>query len=670
MKQLIHWIKQPSISKPLIAAFLAVLVLPVGILAYYSYQTAGSSLDGELTHSAQGNVNELNSVLENMLDGKLKAIDYYSESITKDKLKPKNNSLLLENMKQYVTVNDDVASVYAASNDKAYVQYPETEMPADYNPVTREWYTKAVEKNGQAVFTEPYKDALSGKTVVTIAKQTKDGSGVIALDINLDDLLKASERVQIGHKGFAFITTGDKKYIAHPTIKPGTTGSGDWTKEVFSKTSGTFEYTFEGQQKKMAFTTNKLTGWKIAGTFFVSEIHEAAAPVMKMALIILAVSLIVGGILIFYIIRSISRPLKKLVSTSAKISEGNLTEVIDISSKNEFGQLSQSFNEMSASLRSVIGVIQSSVEHVASSSEELTASAGQTSKATEHITLAIEQFSNGNESQSEKLEESAEHLSEMNAGIAEAANASAEITESAIKTSDTAGSGEALVAKTVGQMKTIDRSVQQAEAVVKGLETKSQDITSILNVINGIADQTNLLALNAAIEAARAGEYGRGFSVVAEEVRKLAVQSADSAKEIETLIQEIVKEIATSLSVFQAVNQDVKEGLNITDQTAESFKKISEMTTQISGALQHMNATLEQLAAGSQNVTNAVDDINEVAKEGSSSIQDIAASAEEQLASMEEISSSAETLAHMAEELQQVTRKFTIESENEAGKQL
>lgn len=215
---------------------------------------------------------------------------------------------------------------------------------------------------------------------------------------------------------------------------------------------------------------------------------------------------------------------------------------------------------------------------------------------------------------------------------------------------------------TVGQMKTIDQSVQKAEAVVKGLETKSQDITSILNVINGIADQTNLLALNAAIEAARAGEYGRGFSVVAEEVRKLAVQSADSAKEIEGLIQEIVREISTSLSMFQSVNHEVKEGLQITDQTAESFKQIYEMTTQISGELQNLNATVEQLSVGSQEVSSAVEDISAVSKESSAGIQDIAASAEEQLASMEEISSSAETLANMAEELQDITKKFKIES--------
>ena len=112
-------------------------------------------------------------------------------------------------MKQYVTVNDDVASIYAASRDKAFVKYPSADMPSDYNRSRASGIQKRL-KSGQPVFTEPYKDAATGQTVVTIAQQTKDGSGVVALDINLGDLLNASERVQIGHKGFAFITTGDK----------------------------------------------------------------------------------------------------------------------------------------------------------------------------------------------------------------------------------------------------------------------------------------------------------------------------------------------------------------------------------------------------------------------------------------------------------------------------
>ncbi|QJC89863.1 Methyl-accepting chemotaxis protein TlpB [Bacillus subtilis] len=662
MGKFIQWIKQPSISKPLIAAFLAVLILPVGVLAYFSYQSAWNALDRELINSAKGNVEELNTTLQNKLEDKVKAIDYYSETIDKDILQGKNKTLLKEKLKQYTTLNDDVGAIYAASESKKLYKYPDSGVPKGFDPTGRDWYKQAVAKKGQAVFSEPYTDEATGDMVVTISKQLKDGSGVIALDLNLDEALTASQRIKIGKNGFAFITTGNKKYIAHPTIKPGTTGSGNWTNQVYSKEDGSFEYIFEGKEKKMAFTTNKLTGWKIAGTYFVSELQDASSPVLNTAVIILCVSIAIGGILILFIIRAITKPLRKLVSTSAKISSGDLTEVIDIHSKNEFGQLGESFNEMSASLRSVIGVIQTSVENVASSSEELTASAAQTSKATEHITLAIEQFSDGNEAQSEKLEISSNHLSQMNHGISKVAQASSTITKSSIQSSEAAGSGEKLVEHTVGQMKTIDQSVQKAEAVVKGLETKSQDITSILNVINGIADQTNLLALNAAIEAARAGEYGRGFSVVAEEVRKLAVQSADSAKEIEGLIQEIVREISTSLAMFQSVNHEVKEGLQITDQTAESFKQIYEMTTQISGELQNLNATVEQLSDGSQEVSSAVEDISAVAKESSAGIQDIAASAEEQLASMEEISSSAETLANMAEELQDITKKFKIES--------
>ncbi len=164
-------------------------------------------------------------------------------------------------------------------------------------------------------------------------------------------------------------------------------------------------------------------------------------------------------------------------------------------------------------------------------------------------------------------------------------------------------------------MNVIDKSVKEAEQVVRGLETKSKDITNILRVINGIADQTNLLALNAAIEAARAGEYGRGFSVVAEEVRKLAVQSADSAKEIEGLIIEIVKEINTSLGMFQSVNQEVQTGLDITDKTEMSFKRISEMTNQIAGELQNMSATVQQLSASSEEVSGASEHIASISKE-------------------------------------------------------
>ncbi|MGR3289537.1 methyl-accepting chemotaxis protein TlpB [Bacillus sonorensis] len=660
MGKLWDWIKRPSISKRLIFSFLFILTIPVAVLACSSYYTAGSSLESEMMISARNSVDQLNKMIDQNVEKKADAIAYFSETIQDKTYKEKDQASVREKFAQYAKQNKDVEAVFTGSKDSIYVQYPRTKMPENYDPVERGWYQEAVAKKGEIIVTEPYKSAATGNTVITIAKQNQDGSGVAALSLNIDELIKATNDVKIGTSGFAFISSADQKYVAHPKAKAGTAGEGDWMKQMYSKDKGLFSYTFEGKEKQMVFVTNKLTGWKIGGTMVTDEITAAAQPVFNMAVIILAAAIVLGGILVYFIVRAISKPLNQLVSSAKSISNGDLTQTIEVRSKDELGQLGTSFNEMAESLRSLISAIQESVEHVASSSEQLTASADQTSKATEHITLAIEQFSNGAESQNEKVETSSQQLNQMNGKLFEVTEVSEAVTESSIKSTEIAETGGELVQKTVGQMNSINQSVKQAEGVVKGLEAKSKDITAILRVINGIADQTNLLALNAAIEAARAGESGRGFSVVAEEVRKLAAQSASSAKEIESLIQDIVKEIEHSLTMFQSVNYEVQSGLNITEDTEASFKHIYDMTNEIAGELQTMNTAVEQLSKGSEEVSEAVEEIAEVSKESSAGIQDIAASAEEQLASMEEISSSDATLEQMAEDLRNLTKKFKI----------
>ncbi|WP_446680254.1 methyl-accepting chemotaxis protein [Bacillus rugosus] len=661
MKKILQLIKQRSITRKLLVSFLSILIIPVVILAAIAYQSASSSLDRQMMGSALENVQQLNETINTSIGEKENSAAYFSEWLTKKRYNAKSNASIAEKFSQYISINKDVESIYTSDKNGRFTRYPDLQMPSDYNPVERDWYKKAVANKGKVVVTDPYKTASTNTMVVTIAQQTKDGSGVIAINMTIENLLKTTKKVNIGKQGYAFIMTKDKKVVAHPNETSGTELKGDWLDKVLNADKGDFQYTMDGDKKKMAFDTNKLTGWKVGGTMYLDEIHEAAQPVLHIALIVLAAAIIIGIIVMTLIIRSITTPLKQLVGSSKRISEGDLTETIDIRSKDELGELGKSFNNMASSLRSLIHTIQDSVDNVAASSEELTASAAQTSKATEHITLAIEQFSNGNEKQNENIETAAEHIYQMNDGLTNMAQASEVITDSSVQSTEIASEGGKLVHQTVGQMNVIDKSVKEAEQVVRGLETKSKDITNILRVINGIADQTNLLALNAAIEAARAGEYGRGFSVVAEEVRKLAVQSADSAKEIEGLIIEIVKEINTSLGMFQSVNQEVQTGLDITDKTEISFKRISEMTNQIAGELQNMSATVQQLSASSEEVSGASEHIASISKESSAHIQDIAASAEEQLASMEEISSSAETLSSMAEELRDMTKRFKIE---------
>ncbi|MEW4192859.1 methyl-accepting chemotaxis protein [Bacillus altitudinis] len=662
MGKMIQWFKKPSISKKLVIAFLVVLILPTVALTISAFFTSKTELDKQIMGSAMSQVNAFDTLIDENIGNKAEAVTLFTDDLKAANLQEKNRKATIKELQQYGKINEkDVSAIYAGSEKGLFMQYPVQKMPDGYDPRERPWYQEAMSADGKQVITKPYVAASTGKMVITIAQKTKDGSGVIGLDMEIDSLIQKLKEIKIGQKGYAFIMEKDKTVLADPTQKAGSKVNENLANIIFKNKQGNGSYTLNGTDKKVAYVTNELTGWKIGGTMLVSEVEDAAKPVFNTAIIVFSVTLIVAGTLIFFIVRSISSRLSNLARFSKKVSEGDLRDKLQIQSDDEIGQVGKGFNTMIDSLRSLIGAVQTSVENVASSSEELTASAGQTSKATEHITLAIEQFSTGNESQNDKVESSSEELEEMNRGLQHMNESAESITASSIKSTEIAGEGGQLVEKTASQMNVIDQSVKKAENVISALESKSKDITQILGVINGIADQTNLLALNAAIEAARAGESGRGFSVVAEEVRKLAVQSANSAKEIENLIKEIVQDIDVSQEVFTAVNQEVQSGLSFTEQTKVSFHNIFDMTKEISDQLQTMNRTVVQLSKGSAHVSEAVREIADVSRESSANIQDIAASAEEQLASMEEISSSSATLSSMAEELRDLISKFKVE---------
>ncbi|MCM3043251.1 methyl-accepting chemotaxis protein [Bacillus altitudinis] len=662
MGKMIQWFKKPSISKKLVIAFLVVLILPTVALTISAFFTSKTELDKQIMGSAMSQVNAFDTLIDENIGNKAEAVTLFTDDLKAANLQEKNRKATIKELQQYGKINEkDVSAIYAGSEKGLFMQYPVQKMPEGYDPRERPWYQEAMSADGKQVITKPYVAASTGKMVITIAQKMKDGSGVIGLDMEIDSLIQKLKEIKIGQKGYAFIMEKDKTVLADPTQKPGSKVNENLANIIFKNKQGNGSYTLNGTDKKVAYVTNELTGWKIGGTMLVSEVEDAAKPVFNTAIIVFSVTLIVAGTLIFFIVRSISSRLSNLARFSKKVSEGDLRDKLQIQSDDEIGQVGKGFNTMIDSLRSLIGAVQTSVENVASSSEELTASAGQTSKATEHITLAIEQFSTGNESQNDKVESSSEELEEMNRGLQHMNESAESITASSIKSTEIAGEGGQLVEKTASQMNVIDQSVKKAENVISALESKSKDITQILGVINGIADQTNLLALNAAIEAARAGESGRGFSVVAEEVRKLAVQSANSAKEIEKLIKEIVQDIDVSQEVFTAVNQEVQSGLSFTEQTKVSFHNIFDMTKEISDQLQTMNRTVVQLSKGSAHVSEAVREIADVSRESSANIQDIAASAEEQLASMEEISSSSATLSSMAEELRDLISKFKVE---------
>ncbi|KXG10660.1 Methyl-accepting chemotaxis protein McpA [Anoxybacillus sp. P3H1B] len=374
-----------------------------------------------------------------------------------------------------------------------------------------------------------------------------------------------------------------------------------------------------------------------------------------------AIAVLVSVGVAFSISQMISRPVTALSQAAKRIASGDLAgDKILVKNKDEIGELAASFNEMAGNLREVIQQVASNAEQVAASSEQLTASAEQTSKATEQITATMQEVALGAEKQVQGVEETLETVQEMSNGIHHVAQRAQNVAEIAGDASQRALEGSDTVRTAVEQMNSINETVTSLANVIKGLGERSTQIGQIIEVITGIAEQTNLLALNAAIEAARAGEQGRGFAVVADEVRKLAEQSAQSAQQISALIAGIQQETNAAVQSMEKATAETGNGIDVIRAAGLSFKQIKDAVQEVAGNIQEVSASVQQMSAGAEQIVQSIQQMNKLAETSASGTQEVSAAAEEQLASMQEISASATALSTMAEDLQEMIRKFRI----------
>jgi methyl-accepting chemotaxis protein len=382
---------------------------------------------------------------------------------------------------------------------------------------------------------------------------------------------------------------------------------------------------------------------------------------MQITVGILVMSFIILGMSGWYITKIIATPLNAMVLICKEFAAGDFRDKPrKVVRKDEIGQLADALADMRGALRKLMKHINESAEQLAGSSEELTASAEQSAQAANQVAASITDVANGAEQQSSVANNTSTVVQQMSASIQRVAVNASEVAGQTALAADKAKEGNKSVDKAVNQMASIEQTVTTSAQVVSKLGERSKEIGQIVDTISGIAGQTNLLALNAAIEAARAGEQGRGFAVVAEEVRKLAEQSQDAAKQIAVLISEIQGETDRAVVAMKDGTREVKLGAEVVNESGRSFQDIADMVTRVSSQTKEMSNAIELMASGSQQIVESVKEIDELSKHASGEAQTVSAATEEQSASMEEIASSSQALAHLAMNLREAVSKFQI----------
>jgi len=649
--------KSIPLKRKLSLSFLTMLLIPNLLIGIFSFITANKQMEKDFIQNATTNLSVLDASITNLLSNKMYDVDALTEGISEEVVVKDSNSIE-RILNEYSKTHPEVSSIYLGTVGGILYQKSVEEAEDKMDPRLRDWYKAALNNKGEAVIMDPYVSPVSEKMVITIAKTISDNTGVMAITMNLDYLKELASDVTFGENGYVIILDQKKRYIVHPTENQGEIFKESFYETLYKNEAGKLDYQKDSTNKKMVYQTNKLTGWKLAGTMDKAEIVNHSKDLMITIVTILIASILVGSIFILFLIASIIKPIKKLKEQAITVSNGDLTKTISITSKDELGDLGRAFNQMQSNLQMLIKKVEENAESVLVSANQLSTNSKEAANASEHVTNTIQQVASSAEVQSNGLITNKQELESVLAGtnvIVSQSNQVALLSREAIRK---ANEGESAIKATSKQMETISDTVSETKEMIEEMVSCSIDIEKITESITSISEQTNLLALNAAIEAARAGEMGKGFAVVANEVRKLAEKSNSSARDITKLISQVQETTNNTVERIQLVTEAVNKGFIVTTEATTKFQDIVQRMNHITDPIERVTTTSNEMAIIIKEVNTTASKLTDIAKNNGENAEEVVALTEEQLAAMEQIAQSASHLNDMAEQLKYNIKQF------------
>ena len=548
--------------------------------------------------------------IQNWLSGRILLVESAAQSIGSDSAEARVATLL----EQKALASTFMFS-YLGGQDGSFLMRPAEEMPADYDPRARPWYKDAIAAGGSTL-TEPYVDAASGELVISIAtpaQQSGRNIGVVGGDLGLKVLVDIINALDFNDMGYAFLVSGDGKVLVHPDSQRVMKSLRDiYPQNTPSLDSRYVEVRLDDSNRILSFSPVKglpSVQWYVGISLDRDKAYAALTSFRTTALIatIAAVAFIL--LLLGMLMRVLMRPLRDMGRAMANIAEGegDLTRRLAVQSKDEFGQLATAFNRF--------------VERIHESIREVSSATLQVNEVAQRVLSASNASMANSDEQASRTNSVAAAINELGAAAQEIARNAADASQHASGARHQAEDGRQVVEQNIAAMRELSAKISASCSQIEALNAKTVDIGQILEVIKGISEQTNLLALNAAIEAARAGEAGRGFAVVADEVRNLAHRTQSSAQEIQQMIEQLQVGAGASVQTMTESQRQSESSVSIADRAGERLGEVTQRIGEIDGMNQSVATATEEQTAVIESLNMDITEINTLNQQGVENLQ-------------------------------------------------
>lgn len=524
-------------------------------------------------------------------------------------------------------------------------------------------------KSGEITIEEAKYEAL--EKIIGTEKDLEDGS--VVRDFSKSPYLYKEA-------GYVFAYNMKGEVVLHPSLPVGTNKSDLQDDEgrfiikdmvaISQKTNGEdrfYEYLWtnpgeKNAREKIAYV-EYVEEWDmmIGIGAYEDEFYQSLTQLRNIIIFISGITMLASVIIFYFMMKRPLGHIKQMNKMAYTISQGNLQiEPLQSTRTDELGQLSLSLNQMYENLKDLVKRISDTSTQVAAYSEQLFSSADQSTNASQNVAENIQHLAEGSEKQLATTQSSATAMKEVGESLKQVSATMVSTSEISTVSANRATEGNKSITSAIKQMTKINDAMADSSTIIKRLGQRSQEVGQIVHIITEISAQTNLLALNAAIEAARAGEAGKGFAVVADEVRKLAEQSSQSANKITDLIKQIQYDTTQTITSMDEVSNEVKRGMDEVKVAGSTFGQIVDSGIDVANQLKEITLAAQQISTSTDQVSCTLESVSQFTEKTTENAQNVAAATEEQLASMEEIAASSEHLSKMAQELQMIIQQFKV----------